>query len=216
MLIRMMVFVALLVSGLGSLAAAEYDLEPLRVALVKQAKYRSAIVKVRQTKQIPALDEPVKTTGKLWLSPGKAFRWQLGDPLASTAIFDGRQVYLLDEKKHTGAAYAPDHRKVKPLLLMLGIGEAASVEEMEKVFKVTGVTRHKEHYIVAFVPQSGKLKRVLKRLVLQINTRSSFMERVEWTQRDGSVVITEFYPPQVNVTLPEGIFAIQKSNYQWK
>ena len=213
--IRMIVVTSVLLSGVLP-CVAEYDLEPLRVALAQQAKYRSAVVKVRQTKQIPALDKPVKTTGKLWLRPGKVFRWQLGDPIASTAIFDGKQVYLLDEKKHTGTAYPPDHRKVKPLLLMLGIGEGASVEKMAKVFKVTGVTRHEEHYIVAFAPKSGKLKRVLKRLVLQINTQSSFMERVEWTQRDGSVVITEFYPPQMNVTLPKGIFTIQKSKYQWK
>ena len=216
MFIRMMLLLSLLASGSVVSFAGDYDLGPLRVALEQQAKCRSAIVNVRQTKRIPALDNPVKTTGKLWLKPGKSFRWQLGDPIASSAIFDGQQVYLLDEKKRTGKAYPPDHRKVKPLLLMLGIGEAASVEQMEKVFKVTGVTRHKEHYIVAFAPKSGKLKRVLKRLVLQLNTKTSFMERVEWTQRDGSIVITEFYPPAMNVTLPKGIFSIQKSNYEWK
>ncbi len=87
---------------------------------------------------------------------------------------------------------------------------------MTQTFSVTGVTRHQEHYIVAFRPQSGKLKRVIKTLVLQINLKTSFMERIEWTQKDGSVITTEFYPPKINVTLPDGIFSFQKTDYQWK
>ena len=215
-LIQMTALSILLAHGVACAATSQFDLEPLRVALAQQAKYRSVIVKVRQTKQIPALNQPVKSTGKLWLKPGKAFRWQLGEPKANTAIYDGEKVYLLDEIRKSAVAYPPDHRKVQPILLMLGIGDGASVEKMSEVFRVTGVTKHNGHYIVAFAPKSGKLKRVLKRLILQINTQSSFMERVEWTQKDGSVVTTEFFPPQINVELPDHIFAIEKNKYQWK
>ena len=215
-LIRITALSILLAHGVVYAAETQFDLEPLRAALKKQAKYSSVIVKVRQTKQIPALDQPVKSTGKLWLKPGKAFRWQIGNPTASTAIYDGEKVHLLDEVRKSGVTYPLNHRKVKPILLMLGIGEGASVEKMSTVFRVTGVTEHNEHYIVAFAPKSGKLKRVLKQLILQINTKSSFMERVEWTQKDGSVITTEFYPPQINVKLPDRIFAIEKNKYQWK
>ncbi len=212
---RILLF-SLLAFTLIQSAWAEHDLAPLRKALAQQAKYRSVSVKIRQTKKIPALTAPIKNTGQLWLKPGKAFRWQIGDPKATTAIYNGKDVYLLDEQKKSAVAYPSDHRKVKPLLLMLGIGEGASVEKMTQTFSVTGVTRHQEHYIVAFRPQSGKLKRVIKTLVLQINLKTSFMERIEWTQKDGSVITTEFYPPKINVTLPDGIFSFQKTDYQWK
>jgi outer membrane lipoprotein-sorting protein len=191
-------------------------LAPLDIALKKQATFHALHVRFRQTKKIPALNAPIKTTGELWLRPGKAFRWQLGKPAASTAIYDGHQVYLLDEKQKTAAAYPPDDRRVKPMLLMLGIGEGASTQTMIQIFRVTGVNRHKEHYIVAFKPKSGKLKRVLKSMVIQINLKNSFMERIEWVQKDGSIVTTEFFPPKINPTLPNGIFNFNHQHYRWK
>jgi len=192
------------------------DLTPLSQALAKQATYQSVIVKIRQTKKIPALTAPIKNTGKLWLKPGKSFRWQLGAPKASTAIFDGKQVYLLDESKKSAKSYPPTDRRIKPLLLMLGIGEGASVEKMTTIFRVTGVTTHGDHYIAAFTPKSIKLKRVLKSMVLQINTKTSFIERIEWVQKDGTIVTTEFYPPQINAPLPKGIFTFDASVYHLK
>ena len=192
------------------------DLTPLNQALAKQTTYQSVIVKIRQTKKIPALSEPIKTTGKVWLKPGKSFRWQLGDPKASTVIFDGKQVYLLNESQKSAACYPPTDRRIKPLLLMLGIGEGASVKKMATIFRVTGVTTHGDHYIAAFVPKSVKLKRVLKSMVLQINTKTSFMERIEWVQKDGTIVTTEFYPPQINAPLPKEIFTFDASVYHLK
>ncbi|MBT8043574.1 MAG: hypothetical protein KJO79_01385, partial [Verrucomicrobiae bacterium] len=83
---------------------AEVDLVPLKKALDRQSKHKTVQVRLRQTKKIPALKEPVINNGRLWLMPGKAFRWQIGDPgapKASTAIYNGQRVYLLDEKRKT-------------------------------------------------------------------------------------------------------------------
>jgi len=212
--IKVVTFISGLAFSEAAQVVAEDQLAPLHKALNQQAKYQSVIVKIRQTKQIPALNAPVKNTGKLWLKPGKAFRWQIGDPKSKTAIYDGKQVFLIDEQKKSFIAYQPDHSKVKPLLLMLGMGDGASVKKMTTIFSVSGITQYKEHYIVAFKPKSGKLKRVITRLVLQINLKTSFMERIEWTQKDGSVVTTEFYPPSINAHLPKGVFTINKEDYK--
>jgi len=214
---RILAITALLfMASVSLIDAAEPDLTPLSQALKTQATYQSVIVKIRQTKKIPALTDPIQSTGKLWLQPGKSFRWQLGDPKATTAIFDGTQVFLLDETKKSATAYPPTDRRIKPLLLMLGIGEGASVKKMSTIFRVSGVTTHGDHFIAAFVPKSIKLKRVLTSMTLQINTKTSFIERIEWVQKDGSVVTTEFYPPQINAPLPKGIFSFNRSIYRLK
>lgn len=195
---------------------AEPDLEPFRIALAKQAQFRSVIVEIQQTKKMAALNEPVHTKGKLWLQPGKAFRWQLGEPIASTAIYDGTAVYLLNEKDKSAQSFPPTDNKVKPLLMMLGMGDGASIEAMSKVLRITGATKKNSHYAAAFTPKPIKLKRAIKQLVLQINTESSFTERIEWTQKDGSVVTTTFSKPKINAPLPPQIFSFNKAEYSWE
>lgn len=195
---------------------AQHDLEPLAKSLTRQARYQTLSATITQTKEIPALTEPIITKGQLWLKPGKSFRWQLGKPKSSTAIYNGEMIYLLDELRMEGASYPPSDKKVKPLLLMLGMGDGASLDKLKKSFQVTGVGRKKEHYVAAFVPKSGKLKRALKSLVIQVNLKTSSMERIQWTQKDGSVVTTTFTKLQINSPLPKGIFSFDKNQYRWK
>ncbi|MFN7341985.1 MAG: LolA family protein, partial [bacterium] len=93
------------------------ELAPLRTVLEKQAQYKTVRVDVRQTKRIPALSEPVIESGHLWLVPGKSFRWELGKPLAQSAVSHGGVVFLMDEKKKTGLVLSTEDRRAKPLLM---------------------------------------------------------------------------------------------------
>lgn len=191
------------------------ELAPLRTALEKQANHKTVSVDVRQTKTIPALTEKIVERGHLWLKPGQAFRWELGEPLVQLAVYNGDEVFLIDEKKKTASALSPDSRRAKPLMLMLGIGEGATFEGLQEAFTIAGTTTVKEHFVVSLVPK-GRLKRVITGMVMQVNTRTSFLERIEWNQKDGTVVITEFFPPLLNKKLPGGIFEVKKENYTWE
>lgn len=191
------------------------ELAPLRSALEKQAKHKTVSVDVRQTKKIPALTEEIVQRGHLWMKPGEAFRWELGDPVAQRAVYDGRQVVLLDEKKKTGVRMDPDDRRAKPLMLMLGIDEGATFEGLEETFTIAGTNMVREHFIVSLVPKGG-LRRAISSMVMQVNTKTSFVERIEWTQKDGTVVVTEFFPPKLNGKLPAGIFEVKDGGYTWE
>jgi outer membrane lipoprotein-sorting protein len=204
------VFVSLLVP---SLLADEYA--PLRIALEKQAKHKTVSVDVRQTKRIPALNEPVIETGHLWLVPGKSFRWELGKPPAQSAVYNGGDVFLIDEKKKTGVVLTTEDRRAKPLLLMLGIGEGATFDGLQKTFTIAATNTVNEHFVVSLVPK-GQLKRAITGMVMQINTSTSFLERIEWNQKDGTVVVTEFFPPVLNSPIPTKTFDVKKENYTWE
>jgi outer membrane lipoprotein-sorting protein len=197
------------------LSAPADELAPFRVALEKQAKHRTVSVSIRQTKRIPALSEAVVESGHLWLEPGKAFRWQIGNPVVRTAMFNGSKVHILDELQKTGIEMDVDDRRAKPLLLMLGFGEAASLEQMLKSFTVASTNQIGDQFAVSLRPKD-RLRRVLKSMHLQINTRTSFVERIEWTQRDGTVVLTEFLPPVFNKPLPAEGFSINSDAYSWE
>lgn len=191
------------------------EVAPLRAALEKQSKHETVSVKVRQTKRIPALTEEITLTGRLWMKPGKAFRWELGEPLVQSAVYDGTTVFLMDEKDKTAVALDPGDRRAKPLLLMLGFGDGASFDKMQESFTIGNTTTKGEHFIVSLMPKGG-VKRALKSMVMQFNTRTSFPERIEWVQKDGTVVVTEFFPPTIDGKLPAGVFDVKREGYTWE
>lgn len=197
------------------LSVSADELAPLRLALEKQARHKTVSVDVRQTKKIPALTEEVVLRGHLWMEPGKSFRWELGKPPVQTAVYDGSKVFLMDEEKKTALELEPDDRRAKPLLLMLGIGEGASFEKLTETFTIAGTNTVGEHFIVSMVPK-GKLKRAIKAMIMQVNTKTAFAERIEWTQKDGTVVVTEFFPPVLNKPLPSGMLKIDQDGYKWE
>lgn len=203
------------ISLIISAHAIAQDATPLKQALEKQAKHKTVSVDVRQTKKIPALSEPIVQKGHLWLKPGEAFRWELGEPLTQSAIYDGSQVFMFDEEKKTAKGLAPSDRKAKPLLLMLGIGEGATFDGLTDAFTIADTTTVREHFVVSLVPK-GSLKRAMKHMTMQVNTRTSFLERIEWTQKDGTIVTTEFYPPKINGKLPAKIFEFNGDDYKWE
>ena len=173
---------SLALTFLISVPAIAQDATPLKVALEKQAQHKTVSVDVRQTKKIPALNDPIVQKGHLWLEPGKAFRWELGKPATQTAIYDGEQVYMFDEEKKTAKGLSPSDRKAKPLLLMLGIGEGATYDGLTQAFTIADTTTVKNSFVVSLVPK-GSLKRAIKHMTMQVNTRTSFLERIEWTQK---------------------------------
>lgn len=189
---------------------------PLREALKKQAGHKSVVVTFRQTKKIPALTGDIKTMGKLWLIPGKAFRWQLGTPTKKTIIYNGGDVLVIDELKKTGERVSPDNRSVKPLLLTLGMGEEASFDEMSKVFTITGTNEAKGRYLATFSPKPRSIRKVIKSLLMQVNLESSFVERIGWVQRDGTETMTEFFKPTLNEQIPTSTFVVDEAAYRWK
>ena len=78
-------------------------------------------------------------------------------------------------------------------MLMLGIDEGATFDGLQETFTIAGTNTVRDHFIVSLVPKGG-LRRAISSMVMQINTKNSFVERIEWTQKDGTVVVTEFFP----------------------
>lgn len=189
---------------------------PLKAALKKQAAHKSVVATFRQTKKVPALTDEIKTMGKLWLVPGKSFRWEIGTPTRQIIIFNGGEVLMIDELKKTGERLSPDDRSVKPLFLTLGMGKEASFDEMLKVFTITSTNEAKGRYNATFSPKPRSIKKVIKSLLMQVNLEASFVERIGWIQRDGTEIMTEFFTPKLNIPIPASTFAVDEFAYHWK
>lgn len=203
---------------LAALAAAHVhaaDLTPLKTAMEKQALNKTVSVDVRQTKKVPALSDSTVLEGHVWMIPGKSFLWQLGKPPVQTAVYDGEKVYLIDEARKSGLELKPDDRRAKPLLLMLGIGGTSPFNQIQEDFRVTSTNQVDDHFVVKLLPQ-GEVKRALTSMIIQVNTANSYLERIEWTQKDGTVVVTEFSAPVLDKPLPSGAFEVKRAAYTWE
>lgn len=198
------------------LASFANDISPLEKALARQAEHQSVIVVFRQTKKSPALSEAIETMGKLWLVPGKAFRWELGEPAQKIVVYHGGDVLVLDEKEKTAQRFSPDHKTVKPLFLTLGMGEGASFERLSQAFTITGTNQAKGRFVATFSPKPRSLRKVIKSLLMQVNLETSFMERIAWVQRDGTEALTEFFKPSFDQVIPEGTFEVNEGAYTWE
>lgn len=198
-----------------ALAVAD-EIQPLKMALQKQANHESVEVAFRQTKKSPALAEEIKTMGKLWLIPGKSFRWELGQPAMKTVVFNGGDVLVLNEKEKSAQRFSPDHKTVKPLFLTLGMGEDASFEGLSKLFSIRGTNQENGRFVATFSPKPRSIRKVIKSLLMQVNLNTSFLERVGWVQQDGTEAMTEFFKPTLNEGIPAKTFEIDEARYTWK
>ncbi len=189
---------------------------PLKAALEKQAEHKSVVVLFRQTKKVPALTDEIKTMGKLWLIPGKAFRWELGQPKKQTIIYNGKEVLVLDEVKKSGERLSPDDKTIKPLFLTLGMGKDASFDGLSKLFTITATNQDQGRFVATLSPKPRSLKRVMKSLLMQVNLKTSFPERIGWVQRDGTEAMTEFFKPALDGGIPAITFQINEEAYTWE
>jgi outer membrane lipoprotein-sorting protein len=210
-----MVRITLTFLAFSALAMAD-SIQPLKEALQKQAKHQSVVVTFRQTKKSPALADEIKTMGKLWLVPGKSFRWELGRPAKKTVIFNGGDVLVLNETEKTAERFPPDHKTVKPLFLTLGMGEDSSFDGLTKLFTIRGTNQAKGRFVATFSPKPRQIRKMIKSLLMQVNLESSYLEIVSWVQRDGTEVKTEFFTPTLNQTISKELFEVEESRYTWK
>lgn len=192
------------------------EVAPLKEALQKQANHQSVEVEFRQTKKVPALSNEIKTPGKLWLIPGKSFRWELGKPSRQTIIYNGGDVLVLDEVKKTGERVSKDDKTIKPLFLTLGMGQDATYEGLSKIFTITSTNQDQGRFVATFSPKPRALKKVIKSLLMQVNLQTSFMERIGWAQQDGTEAMTEFFKPTLNHKIPASTFEVTEGSYTWK
>lgn len=199
-----------------SLIAKGRDITPLKEALERQADHESVVAVFRQTKKSPALADEIETMGKLWLLPGKAFRWELGRPAKKVVVYRGGDVLVLDESDKTAQRFTKDHKTVKPLFMALGMGEGASFEKLEKAFTITGTNQSNERFVATFSPNPRSLRKVIKSLLMQVHLDNSFMERIGWEQRDGTKTMTEFFDPSFDETIPPETFLVSEAEYRWQ
>ena len=203
----------------GTLAYAEdevVDIESLKEILDKRDEHQFVHAKVLQTKELPSLAEPLITQGSVWMVPQKGFRWELGQPVTDFAILKDDDVYVYDKRDFTYDKHDASSRRVRPIMLLLGMGKDASFNGLLDNFKPVMSETSGSEYTISFLPDSGTMKRVLEGLSIRFDLKSSFPKEVVWEQKDGTVITTNFINPQFTPFTADEIFALPTESYAKK
>jgi len=193
--------------------SVQIDLAPLEASLIQRDQYLSVSATVKQEKLLPAFSDALVSEGSLDLIPQQSFRWEQGSPVTDVALYNGERVYLINEKEKTALDYKPKAKEVRPLMLLMGIGEDATYEGLMDNFKPVETSTEGYTYTITLEPDSGLMKRALTQLTLVINLKTCFPEQIVWVQKDGAIITTDFIDTKFDIPLSGNEFLFDDQLY---
>jgi outer membrane lipoprotein-sorting protein len=198
-----------------ALALAEAKAEPLlREWIARQAEIRSLHADFEQTRRLPALRIPLKSSGTLWLDARGSFRWQVGDPPELLAIRAGERLLVIDPKKKRARILEEDPAAGPLRLDAIGLPFASSYADLENRFAVLAVEERGELVEAVLKPKEARLAAGVKSVRVVFRRASGVVELFELELRDGSQISTAMSRVEINPRLPAGVFEFDLSGYQ--
>jgi outer membrane lipoprotein-sorting protein len=195
----------LAVAMLSVASPAHADPAVLDAWLARQAGIHSLDVAFTQERRLPALKQPVSTPGRLSLvKPGK-LRWQLGDPVRTLAVSDGRTLTLSEDGGKSVRRMAADSPQATRYSMFSGDSFGSS-EAFHRTFEV--VEAREAHGLHGFTlrPRDRRMRSEVPWVFIDVDPKTSELRAFELELRDRSRVRTMFQQPRVNIELPDALF----------
>lgn len=183
--------------------------------LKRQASIRTLECNFTQERKLPALKEPVTTTGKLsFAKPGKV-RWQLGNPPETIAISDGTTLTLLDVGKKIARQQPANSPQAARFSLLNGQG-FESPEAFKAAFEVIHHQQAGKIHQFALKSRDRRLRAQVPWIYLDIDPATNDLRSLEIELQDRSRIRTIFHKPTYNPNLPPTLFQPDLTPYTLK
>lgn len=192
-LIRLLFLLLLTIQGLHAQTA-----KPLPPLLQQWAEVQKTmpdmVVGFRQTRNTPALKEPLTTMGKFWRFTDGAFRWELGEPAATVLVNDLTEFRVREGSGEWQMLDAKDGRyRMWSRFLS---GNEASPEDLQQHFLVDAVEQTADVTAISLRPKAPFIRRQLRQLDLQISPKTFRLLQLRVLQGDGASLTMTFSEPQ--------------------
>lgn len=156
----------------------------------------------QEQKTIHLLTKPIVSSGKLWFHAPNKFRREIGGNSPSTAVSDGRNLWIYYPNFKSAEHYTLGKRSPVDAVIA-AINTALNLENVENTFQITGA-KAGNGYALQLIPRSPSMKRMFQRFDLRLNTDLA----AEWTdmiQPNGDRITTT-YSNQTRAAIPESTF----------
>lgn len=200
-----------LVLGLAGARAGEGESAEavLNAWLDAQRELKSWSAEFIQTRTLKALQEPLRTPGRLWFVAPDWFRWELGAPPQTLAVRRTNELLVLYPRLKRAERYplgAAGGEPWRDALMLLEAGFPSSRAGLEGRFRVLTLTESAGQVTVRLAPRSASARRFLKEIRLTLRRADRTLAANELVFADGSTLRNDFTNAVANPPVAPGLF----------
>lgn len=198
----------------GLAHAAEIDTAPLQSWLKAQSGIKTLQTDFIQERKLAALKNPVSTPGTMFLRKGGSMRWNLGKPVKTTALSDGKTIHLIDLEKKRARALPVDSSRARAFTLLGDSALNGGLNGFRNVFELVEAKMTQGIYQLTTRPKDRSLRKQMPWVFFDIDPGLNQLRALEVQLEDKSRIRTIFTKARINQAIPKGTFEFDLSGYK--
>ncbi|MGH7939999.1 MAG: LolA family protein [Limisphaerales bacterium] len=147
-----------------------------------------------QTRSLMALATPLKSSGKVWVEPGR-FRWELGHPPETIVIRNPGELLILYPRFKRAEIYSLDKIPPGPLkdaMSLLDVSIPRSRAALEEHFRLLSATVTNSILQMTLLPKSPSARQFVGSVVMGFHTNNYVIADSQMNFSDGSTLRNDF------------------------
>jgi outer membrane lipoprotein-sorting protein len=176
----------------------------LHTWLAAQKRTGDVRVEFGITKTLPALKEPVKSSGRFWNYADGRFLWETGKPPTAVLRYDGVTLDSWQAETNQWQKLDPNQRAIRLWMDFLS-GKNLTEENLLRQFLITAPAAGKSTASVILEPKSKRERRDLKQLELKFDTAGQRLLQIVVWQGDGGSQMMDFKEPKRMTAADRGV-----------
>ena len=201
--------IAALFCALSMAAWAETNPDLLDHWLAAQTNLHTWTADCTQTRSLKVLDQPLVSTGKVWVALPDRFRWELGQPPQTIALRQPTELMLIYPRLKRVEKYPLQGQQSGPWRDALALLEASfprSRAELESRFLVKSVTQTNSLGCVTLQPKSASARKFITGIEVCFRLGDFALVSTEMSFADGSGMRNDFAHSVLNAPLRNDCF----------
>jgi outer membrane lipoprotein-sorting protein len=162
-----------------------------------------------QTRSLMALSQPLKSTGKVWVEPGK-FRWELGQPAQTIVIRNPDELLILYPRFKRAEIYALDKippGPIKDAMSLLDVSIPRNKAALEDHFQLLSTAVTNSTLQMTLQPKSQSARQFIGSVVMGFHTNNYVIADSQMDFSDGSTLRNDFTDVVFNQPMDPKLFA---------
>ena len=162
-----------------------------------------------ETRSLMTLSQPLKSTGKVLVEPGK-FRWELGRPPQTIVIRNPDELLILYPRLKHAEIYALDKippGPIKDAMALLDVSIPRSRAALEEHFQLLSVAITNSVLQMTLQPKSQSAQQFINSVVMGFHTNDYVIAESQMNFSDGSTLRNDFSDVVFNQDMDPKLFA---------
>ena len=213
---KILFFFMSLFLGIGSGAAADVDLAPVKQWVERTSKLKTFTATFTQLRYLKTVRKPLESSGTISFAAPDSIRWQSAKLIATMKSGDNLTIQRPEKMEAEVIAHSQLQEKADDHgVAFLESGFPRSFEEFQKKFTVTAVTKTGAMWQVE-TKLAESANPIVRKFILLIHDGSFTLGGLQFFFRDGSRIESTFTNLKENPALPADCFKPDLKGYAIK